>query len=675
MFAYDPPAISAPANPNDQPDVIEVIGHRSDEALKIDRRSYRVEQTPHSQQKDAIQLLRGLPAVTVSPDDEISLLGSGGVRIFVDGRPYQGDATQYLRTLHGSDVERIEVITNPSAQYSSEGTGGIINFVLRKKQGDGVSGNVSGEASTPRGGKANGSVKYKDGNWTYELSGGLESDTRRSTYHKLRSVESVPGGAATVNTEDGGGPTLETGGFASGKITYDIDPKTNISAKITGFNASSNSTNDTRFEAVTPEFDSFTGHQRYDSSGAWLFGELAFDHKGSKEGETLTASLQWGKNARQRETNRSTFSDGSALFTQRLKGFADTAAQFDWQHPMAKGQILSLGGTWDRSTMGEHYRFESTDTDLSGFTAADQFNGRDDKLAAYLTFQQPIGDWTAMPGVRAERDSRRISSPGHPDVRISQTDLFPTLHIDHQLSKSLDLTLSYSKRIDRPPLNELRPYQIVQDVLNVKEGNPNLKNQSTDAYEVNLHYHHGKIDAGLIVYDRETNGLWSSAYSVVDGVNVSMLVNAGHSRHRGAEIDLGTPIVKRLKLNATVNLFDDRAPLGTPGSSAMIHTFRYNTHSTLEWDGPDRGAHPGDVAQLQWGYDSPSTQFQTHYFASSFQSLSYTHSFSRTLSLTGTLNHRSHIRHSVVAPLLQEDYSERTPIELKMKLVKTFDKS
>jgi outer membrane receptor protein involved in Fe transport len=674
MLSADPPAAVAPADQANQPDVIEVVGTRRDQALKIDRRTYQVQQTPHSQQKDAIQLLRGLPAVTVSPDDTISLLGSSGVRIFVDGRPYQGDATQYLRTLHGSDVERIEVITNPSAQYSSEGTAGIINFVLRKKRSEGLSGNASGELSMPRGVKANGRVKYRSGKWTYELQGGAQSRVSRSRYHKLRSTEEVPAGPATINTEDGGGPSRSNGGFASGKITYAVDPRTNISAKVTGFDSLNRSINDARFVGLTPDFQSFTGRQRYDSSGAWLFGELALDHKGSRDGETLTASLQFGKNWRQRETNHSSFSDGRALFTERLKGFTDTTAQVDWQHPLGKNQILSVGGTWDGSTMSEGYHFESSGTDLSGFTAVDQFDARDDELSAYVTFQQPVADWTVMPGVRVENDSRRISTRGHPDVRIGQTDLFPTLHVDHQLTSNLDLTLSYTKRIERPPLNELRPYEIVQDVLTVKRGNPNLKDQSTDAYEFNLHYHRKSLDAGLIFYDRETSDLFSSEYSVVNGVNVSMLVNAGHSADRGAEIDVSTPIVKRVKLNASVNLFGQWMPIDGSTGQQSDRRFRYSTNSTIQWTGPDRGKRPGDVAQLQWIYNSPERDFEIHNFAWNLLSLSYTHSFSPPLALTATANYVSHNGHRLLAPLVQEYYSQRSPVEFELKLLETFGK-
>src|SRR4051812_34704301 len=191
MFAFDAPAISQAPPVNGQSYVIEVVGTRSDQALKIDRRTYRVQQNAHSAQKDSIQLLRGLPAVTITPDDQIMLLGSGNVTIQIDGRTVTDpDTIAYLRTLHGSDLERIEVITNPSAQYSSQGTAGIINLILRKKQGDGVSGNASTEVSSRGGGYVDATLKNKRGKWTYELhTGGRAGTGRRSRYHKLRSVE------------------------------------------------------------------------------------------------------------------------------------------------------------------------------------------------------------------------------------------------------------------------------------------------------------------------------------------------------------------------------------------------------------------------------------------------------------------------------------------------------
>lgn len=671
MSGVQPPVV-APA-PADQSDVIEIVGTRPDEALKIDRRTYRVQLNPHTEQKDSIQLLRGLPAVTITPDDQIQLLGASNVTIQIDGRTLTDpDTIAFLRTLHGSDIERIEVITNPSAQYAAQGTGGIINFVLRKKQAEGVSGTAIAEVTSLRHGYFDATLKAKHGKWTYEFhTGGRAGTASRSTYDKLRSVEEVPGGPPTINSEKGGGPYRGAEVEGSGKVSYELDPRTSISAKILGLTARDVSTNDATFTGLTPDFQSLTEHQRYTTGVDALISELNLDHKGKKEGETLTASLRVFGNPRQHEENSAALSNGESLSTDKLKRFLFADGQIDWQHPMGKGQILSLGGLWNYSRMREVYRFSGSDAAL-GPPVNDQFSGIEDMLAAYATFQQPIGTWTLMPGVRVERNSRHVTSPGQPDLNIARTYLFPTLHIDHSLSRTIDLTLSYSKRIDRPSLNDLRPYPLVQDVLTVKVGSPHLKDETTDSYEINLQYHRQKVSAGVILYDRETANLESQSYAVVNGVNVFTLINSGHRRDRGAEFDLSSPIVKRLKVNGSLNLFDERAPVDDSAGSSYESMFRYTTNATLEWDGPDRGKTPGDVAQLQWIFNSPSHEFQTRYLASNLLSLSYTHSLTRTLSLTASANYLSANRHRLEAPLVQENYRSRNPVEFRLKLLKTF---
>lgn len=676
MFAAEPPPAAVASAPTDQRDVIEVVGTRTGDALKIDRRTYRVQQTPHSEQKDAIQLLRGVPAVTVSPDDTVSLLGNGNVRIYVDGRPYLGDPAQYLRTLHGSDVERIEIMTNPSAQYSAEGSAGIINFVLRKKQSDTTAGTISTDVVSPLNPAIHGSIKFRHGKWTLELAAAANAGRRPARYTKNRTIEEFAGGPAIGDEERGGGSTSDASVYGSAKVTYDLDARTSLSANLIALGYRQRSTNRASLRATTPGFDAFDERLDYATSAAYFERELAFDHKGSTDGETLTASLSSQSNPRHPETGTSHFSNGGSLFTERLKASREDKGQIDWQHPVGKHDILSVGGTWSRSRLSERYRFDSANTGgLGSFTAADQFVGVDHTLAAYLTYQHPIGSWTVMPGVRVERDRRDIASPGHPDVQTRRTDLFPTLHVDHPLSANLTLTLSYSKRIDRPSLNELRPYAIVQDVLNAKRGNPSLRNQSTDAYEINLHYHRRKLDAGLIVYDRETSHLWSTAYATVDGINVNSQINSGHSRDRGAELDVSTPLASGFKVNASLNLFDQRFPIDAASGTSSQEQFRFTSDSTLEWDGPDRGKIPGDIAQVQWIYYSPYREFDVEQRTRNWLSISYTHSLSRTLSVTGSADYATGNRHRLDAPLLQETFSERRPTLFKVKLLKTFGKS
>src|SRR4051812_35667876 len=256
MFAADSPTVVQPSPTDEQSGLIEVVGTLRDQAQKIDRRTYRVKDNPHSAQADSLQLLRGLPAVTITPDDQIQLLGSPSVAIWIDGRPYLGNAIQYLRTLHGSDIERIEIITNPSAQYSAEGTGGIINFVLRKKKGEGTSGTAIAELSSRGHGYIDATLKTKHGKWTYELhTGGRIGTSTRSTYHKLRSIEETAGGTPTINTEVGAGRSRGMEGEGSAKLTLELSPKTSLSARIIGAAARDIRTDDAKFTGLTSDFD------------------------------------------------------------------------------------------------------------------------------------------------------------------------------------------------------------------------------------------------------------------------------------------------------------------------------------------------------------------------------------------------------------------------------------
>jgi outer membrane receptor protein involved in Fe transport len=677
MFAAAPPAAVQP-NDMGSSDLIEIVGQRPDQVQKIDRRTFRVKNNPHSAQADSLQLLRGLPAVTITPDDEVMLLGSGSVTILVDGRPIHGDTAQFLRTLHGSDIDRIEIITNPSAQYSAQGTGGIINFVLRKKQENGLTGSMSGEASSLGKGEADGLVKYKHGKWTYQLE--LQAQAGRSSRSRFRSrrqIEFVPGGTPTINAESGISSSDSRFIFLQPKLAYDLDSRTSLSLE--GFGAALHSVtkSDTEFLGLTPDFDSFAEQERTTSSISFVGAQLAFDHKGKKEGETLKASAMF-ISLPTRTVQQSMFDTGQNFSIKERNGASQGDAKLDWEHPIGKTRILSLGAEWRLNLTSRHYELASGAGDLSfGPDVSDRFKGRVSTLSAYGTFQQQFGTWTVMPGLRLERSDRTISSPGRPSVRIRRTNLFPTLHVEHPIGKMLDLTLSYSKRIDRADLDRLRPFPIVRGTLSIFEGNPRLRDQSTDSYEINLHYHRKNIDAAMILYDRETSRLSSSRFFVnADGFTVETPINAGKSSDRGAEFDFSTPLLRRIKLNASVNLFDSRVPINALTGSRTEEMFRYTGNATLEWDGADRGKIPGDIAQLQLVYQSPSRQFEARIRSYYSLNLSYTHNLNRNLAVTATIDGfpPPRQRRELVAPLVQVISISRQRAEFKLKLVKTLGK-
>lgn len=673
MIVLDAPIVVQAAPIEDQSDVIEVIGTQADQTLKIDRRTYRVQQTPHSAQKNAVQLLRGLPAVIITPEDQILLLGASNAKIFVNGRPYPGDAKQYLRGLHGSEIDRIEVITNPSAQFSAEGTAGIINFILRKTQ-EGTSGNVSLEASSYGRLDFDSTLKFKRDKWAYEIqAGGNVGAMVRSSYHRRRSVEAILGGQATINDEDGESVYNGTVGRLSGKITYDLDRRTSISAKVGGGGGHDIFVNNAEFRGITSDFTPYSERRRLSSMAGYLVGELDIAHKGNKDGETLTISANIYGNPEIRDLTDARSTDGSSYSIAQRKETFVGRTQIDWNRPLRKGQILSLGGSWNLNQSSEDYRFSGITSDGSPLpNAADQYDASSTTISGYVSFQQSIGKLTVTPGARVENNSRHIVSPGFPDTSVSRTNFFPTFHLRYPLGNKLELTASYSKRIDRVPLQNLRPYRSLEDSITMFRGNPGLLDQSTDAYEINLLYRSGKIELGAILYTRETSNVWSKVYSTTpEGGSIYSFINAGRSQERGAQFDLSTPILPRVKANASVNIFDQSGPVDSAIGSQRQSVFRYTANGSVQWSAPDRGEVPGDVIQAQWAYNSPSRQFQVRELSWNEASLSYTHSFSRSLSLSANFQYRAASRHRLAAPLVQEFYSQKRGPEFKVKILKT----
>ncbi|MEO5587072.1 MAG: TonB-dependent receptor, partial [Novosphingobium sp.] len=586
----------------------------------------------------------------------------------------QGDAAQYLRTVHGSDIERIEVITNPSAQFSSEGAGGVINLVLRKTRVEGLSGNVSLQESSYGHALADTTLNYKQGDWAYQLKAGGNIGTMiRRTYRRERSVEGQLSGTPTVNRETGLHTYDGTVGRISGKATYKLDSRTMFSAQLGGGGGHDVVTNKADYSAVTPDFSPFSEHRRVSSIGSFVTGELNLDHTGARAGETLNATVQFYTNPGVHDVTDARFSDGRRYGIDVQKPSTSIDMQIDWKHPMAVGQILSLGGAWHIDDTTQDYRFTSNDSSGSfGSDMIDQYNARSSTFSAYASFQQTFGPLTFAPGLRGEANQRRISSSGSDDVRINRANLFPSFHASYKVDKRLQFAASFSKRIDRVPLDYLRPYATVEGAYTLFEGNPHLKDQSTNAYEVSVQFRPGKIEAGATVYFRETSELWSKNYSVnAAGTSVYSYVNAGNSWNSGAQFDLSFPIFPRLKASASANLFDERTPIDPTDGRSTQRTFRYSTSGTFEWNGKGRGSVPGDVAQLQWSYNGPSREYQIRKTSWFDLSASYTHSFDRALSLSATFRYSGRTSQRLIAPSVEDISSRQSKPEVQLKLLKT----
>jgi outer membrane receptor protein involved in Fe transport len=487
-------------------------------------------------------------------------------------------------------------------------------------------------------------------------------------------VQQVEGGPSTINRESGGGHSSRNNVSVTGKLGYELDTRTSITGELFAGAGTNPSRNRAHFIGLTPDFDSFSERSHSDFKDSWAAFRLSLDRKGKKDGETLKASAGAYGNPSVRQPIISQFGEGDSYSSLRRRNDVGAFNSVDWVHPIGKDKILSLGSNINVVRNHFGYAFSSSDAARFGPDFDDSFNARETSVSAYVTFQKRLGSWTIMPGARLEEFRRKISSPGRPSSRTNWSNLSPTLHIEHPLGKTVNMTLSYSKRFENPGYEEISPYPIVTGPLAIQQGNPDLREQETAAYELSLHYSRKLLEVGLTIYDRETDRLWSNIYSVNDqGLNIFTPTNIGNRTDRGAELDISTPLFKRVKGNASFNLFSSRVPIVTEDGPRSSDMFRYTANATVEWHEREKGKTPGDIAQVQLTYASASREFQFHrrdYLSLNF---AYTHSLSPSLSITATLDGigSTHTGHRLFAPLIQETYDRRERPEFKLKLVKT----
>ena len=231
----------------------------------------------------------------------------------------------------------------------------------------------------------------------------------RSTFEKLRMVQSFPGGPSTINRETGGGHSSQNNGSLNAKITYELDARTSIIGEAFGGGGNNPSRGHANFVGLTPDFESFTERSRSDFTVSYAGIQLSLDHKGKKDGETLKASVGTYGNPTVRQPIRSEFGDGDFFSSDRDRTSFGIFSHGDWVHPIGKDKILSVGFDigYFRNTFD--YSFASSDEVRFGPDFRDSFVAREVTPTAYATFQKTFGTWTIMPGIRLESIDRKIT--------------------------------------------------------------------------------------------------------------------------------------------------------------------------------------------------------------------------------------------------------------------------
>lgn len=580
-------AQSAPKPGKDAPTAVEGLTIRSDSTAMrtdIDRRSYSVANDLSAKTGSISDALRNIPSVEVDVQGNISLRGDPNVTILIDGKPsgmFNGDnRADALQQLPADSIDRVEVMTNPSAAYRPDGSAGIINLVTKKTQKQGVTGTV--RANVGPDGRYNGgfSANRRQGATTLSGDASYRFDNQQARQLIERATLDPASGAFLPSVQDA--DVVNEGGALSlrGGVDHDLDKKTRLSAEV-------------RYRGMNYDSDIDELYQRRDAAGAptqsyardtvarMLRDNAAIsgDYRrqlGGAEHE-VTSHLEYEVTNFKRVA--SAVQDGIVGAPDQYESFGFGAGQkranwkLDYVKPLPGQSKLKTG-----------LDFEAADNDYDNYgargpTAASQvldpartnrFLYDQDVFAAYVTYERPIGDLTLQGGLRAEQVNIRTNqiTSGQKD----QNDYFrvyPTLHAGYRIDDANTFNANFSRRVQRPGPQDLNPYPIYQDPQNFRAGNPNLKPQVTDSFELGWQYRKGPATYIATAYYRDTrDGVTDVVRNLGGGVFLTTRENLAKSRNGGLELVANGRLSPKLTYNVSGNAFwneIDASALGFSG--------------------------------------------------------------------------------------------------------------
>ncbi|WP_206085653.1 outer membrane beta-barrel family protein [Massilia polaris] len=552
---------------------------------RIDRQVYDVKADPATSNDTVADTLNKVPSLAVDPDGNVTLRGKSNVQILVDGKPsamMQGEnRAAALNALPAGDLESVEVINNPGAQFGNEGGGGpIINLVMRRERTPGGFATVNVNLGTS--GRYNSMAfgSYTTGRMSLHGSINRRHDSRGSTGETARErIDPVTGAVARSTQSSQGESRNDATGF-NGSLSYNLGERdvVAVTASYSEFGSDGDSLERYRSAGAGGMIDSEyarASSREGVSKNYSLGGRL--DHKGSLPGEVFKVDLRVS----------STDADNDARFASRYavrpSGALDSLtrqdnatdtplADFtgDYERPLGPG-LLKLGYKLARTGNSFDTMFFNTDpgtlAETINRTRTNRFELDDTTLALYGSYQYRIdSQWSVLGGLRAEYnelDINQVTSGIH--ATNSSTDLIPSAFVTYGLSDDTTLRLSYAHRIRRPNAGELNPFVLYRDELNVSSGNPNLKPSGTDSLELGMETKLGKVDTNLRVYARRDADLISERrFLLEDDVLLTTRDNAGDSRSAGIEFTFSGKATQKLSINASGNVgYSDQSVLGS----------------------------------------------------------------------------------------------------------------
>lgn len=571
---------------------VVVEGVRSQMKFELDKKVFAVDSDIASSGLSASEVLESIPSVEVDQDGEVSLRGNSSVTVWINGKESGLSAdnrAQILEQIPGETIEKIEVITNPSAKYSPEGTAGIINIVLKKDGRAGYYGSAEVGANTRGGGNVNFNINYNSAKWDWYGSVGFRMRHNKGGSRMRRTFKETYDDNGTLLSpeyflnSDGSNNSHGNNIFLRAGATYRLTP--NDEFYLNGFGMFGhrwdNST--TLYSTNQPSQgwlnDNMYTRNRGDNRGA--HGELGYKHTW---GENHTIDIMGSYNYWGGPNNRWYHEQFIFEDDPEVDNFNRQRQTINVQSEEVKVDYVQMVLPWLKLETGFNGNYSYERTPVHTYSGNESFDNmviaknlynnflyRNNVSALYLTLGGKVKDFSFSAGLRGEAWQTHFKSlkweegatepQNKNDVDWTNHNffsLFPSAYLSYALPHDNELQINYTRRIRRPWGGQLNSFIDISDPANIQFGNPELEPEYTNSFELNYIKSWTMHMVSLSAYLRTGNNKMERISYLDNDVMYSTWYNVGKETNSGVEIVVKDSFWRgKIDLTTTVNLYNN----------------------------------------------------------------------------------------------------------------------
>ncbi|MBO9673559.1 MAG: TonB-dependent receptor [Sphingobacteriaceae bacterium] len=468
---------------------------------KMDRIVMNVSNSAVMTGSTALEVLQKAPGVTVDQNDKISMMGKQGVLIQLDGKQTymsSADVANLLRNMQSSDIESIELITNPSSKYDAAGNSGIINIKTKKNKNGGTNGSINGSLGYGKNLRGNAGINLNHRTQKLNLFGNYSYG--KFGRDNMIAIDRISNGTPdTYFMQVGNSTRKQYNNNLKAGLDYFIDKKNTIGILINGYFNHGNETtvNNTligpSFQKVdsilisntlqTNKYNNISYNLNYksvlDTAGSEISADVDYSRYNGNDGSDYANDYLFANGSRIRPINYIRNNTPSIIDIKAFK--------VDYNVSLSKTVKLEAGvkSSWvktDNNLQAEEFVNNNWQNDVR---RSNQFVYDENVNAAYTNVNKQFKNTSVQIGLRMEQtNSKGNLITTNTVVKRSYWDFFPTLFVQQKLSKNNQLGFSYSRRIDRPSYDALNPFIYYLDQYTYNKGNPFLNPQYTHNFEL-----------------------------------------------------------------------------------------------------------------------------------------------------------------------------------------------